>query len=48
MSKKEPKQYGPKTKKESRMEIICASIAMSLMVVLIIILIVGSLTDSKT
>ena len=46
MSNKEPKQYGPKTKKESRMEIICASIAMVLMVALIIILIVASSVDT--
>ena len=47
MTKKEPKQYGPKTKKESRMEIICAAVAMVLIVALISILIVASMTGSE-
>lgn len=47
MSKKEPKQYGPKTKKEKRMEIICATVAMVLMVGLIIVLIVASSVETE-
>ncbi|MCF0227300.1 MAG: hypothetical protein HUJ52_00580 [Malacoplasma sp.] len=42
------KEYGPKTPKEHKIEVICGAIAMVLMATLIIILIVASSTDMET
>ena len=44
---KQNKEFGPKTKNEKRMELICGIVAMVLMVSLIIIIITASMTGSK-